>query len=222
MYQPNQPRTLSPGITRNLYLMSKIFWKDVIAVSIVYKDVVKGNKWATLLVRQWIDMKGFWIYFHSVHPMPAQAKSCFCKPSCTKILNPKQSPCHCQLLMSSSLHSYLSLRPPLHAYIRSSYLKWSHFIINRSNTSWMHIISTTNCFLTRTILDSLRIHWPPQMHSYQHSAEEQFKINKYFAEVCHWPWSHRSNLTRYHGPLGKDLHSQWQDMIKQCCKRRPS
>ena len=123
-------------------------------------------------------------------PKPAQAKACLCKLSFTKVLNPKQCACHRQLLMSSSLHSYLSVRPPLHAYVGSSHFEWSCSIINRTSTSWMQVISTTICFLTRTILDPLTIHRPSRMCSYQPSADKQRKISKYFAEVYQCPWSH--------------------------------
>ena len=80
--------------------MSKSHWNDVMAISMVYRVSVKDNKQATLSVGQLIDMKRVLNIF-SLHP---QAKSCLCKSSCTKILNPKQWACYCELLMSSSLH----------------------------------------------------------------------------------------------------------------------
>ena len=130
--------------------MSNSFWNDVIAVSMVYRDAVKGNNWVTLLVGQWIDIKRILntFSFHVPNASPSQILP-------LQTLLHKNSKCHCQLLMSSSLHSYLSLRPPLHAYVGSSHLEWNCSIINKSSTSWMQVISTTICFLTKTILDPL-------------------------------------------------------------------
>ena len=54
----------------------------------------------------------------------------------------------------------------------------------------MYVISTTICFLTRTVLDPHTILRLPRIHFYEPSADEQRKISKYFAEVYHCFWSH--------------------------------
>ena len=98
MYQPNQWRTLCPGITRNPYLMSNSCWNDVIAASMVYRDVVKGDNWVTPLVTLNWHKRTLNIFSFQV----PDASSSQILPLQT--LLHKNFKCHYQLLMSNSLH----------------------------------------------------------------------------------------------------------------------